>query len=97
MSYQKSLCSHNNKANSLRKLFRHSSTELVDLLQSMLEFNPYFRFSAQECLKNKIFDKVRVLQLEKPAPSKIKLKIYEENVYDYEKCKPLKYSVNDYK
>lgn len=63
----------------------------------MLEFNPYFRSSAQECLKSQIFDKVRVPLLEQPAPFKIKLKIYEENVYDYDLCKPLIYSVNDYK
>lgn len=35
--------------------------------------------------------------MEQPAPYKIKLKIFEDGVYDYEKCKPLKYSVNDYK
>jgi len=38
-----------------------------------------------------------VPQLEQPAPYKIKLKIYEENVYDYDLCKPFMYTVNDYK
>jgi hypothetical protein len=34
----------------------------------MLEYNPSFRLTASECLKKKIFDKIRVPQFEKPAP-----------------------------
>jgi hypothetical protein len=33
----------------------------------MLEYNPYFRPSAEHLLKNKIFDKIRILDIEKPA------------------------------
>ena len=33
---------------------------LVEMLESMTEFNPYFRPSAKELLKNKIFDDMRV-------------------------------------
>jgi hypothetical protein len=34
----------------------------------MLEFNPYFRVTAAECLKNKIFDEIRIPHLEESAP-----------------------------
>lgn len=40
----------------------------------MLEFNPYFRPSAEIILKNKIFDKIRVPALENLAKSKIFIK-----------------------
>jgi hypothetical protein len=33
----------------------------------MLEFNPYFRPSAEYFLKNKIFDKIRISAIEKPS------------------------------
>ncbi len=33
----------------------------------MLEYNPYFRPSAENLLKNKIFDKIRIPKIEKPA------------------------------
>jgi hypothetical protein len=45
----------------------------VELLKGMLEFNPYFRLTARECLKNKIFDDIRISEIEKSAPFKIKL------------------------
>ena len=44
---------------------------LVDILESMTEFNPYFRPSAKELLKNKIFDSIRKKKLEEKAPYKI--------------------------
>jgi hypothetical protein len=49
----------------------------------MLEFNPNFRPSAAECLKNKLFDQIRVPQLENPALFNVKGKIFEEEIYDY--------------
>lgn len=33
--------------------------EMVKILENSLNLNPYFRMSAGECLKNKVFDVVR--------------------------------------
>lgn len=40
---------------------------MASLLTSMIEFNPFFRASPAECLKNPFFDPIRVPQLEQPA------------------------------
>jgi hypothetical protein len=49
-----------------------------------LKFNPNKRITAEECLRNKIFDTIRVPELEKPAPFKIKLDIDDISAYDYD-------------
>jgi serine/threonine protein kinase len=49
---------------SLPEIFPNSNAELVDILTQMLEYNPKFRPSARELLKNKIFDKIRVVSNE---------------------------------
>jgi len=46
----------------------------------MLQFNPYFRPSAKELLKHKIFDDYRRPDLEQPAPFKITLDIDDKDV-----------------
>ena len=46
---------------------------MVEILKGMLEFNPYFRLTAREILKNKIFDDIRINEIEQSAPYKIKL------------------------
>ena len=63
----------------------------------MLKYNPGLRSSASDCLKSKIFDKIRVPVFERGAPFEIKMKIYDDGVYDYEECKSLKLSLRDYK
>lgn len=51
----------------------------------MLNFNPYFRPSAKDLLKNEIFDKVRHKLLEAPMEFKISLQIDQEKyAYDFE-------------
>ena len=57
----------------MKKVFKYVSDDLVDLLKGMLEFNPFFRLTARECLKSKVFDDIRVSQVEQSAPFKIKL------------------------
>ena len=52
----------------LFKIFHLTDPKLVKILGQLLEFNPKKRISAERCLKNSIFDKFRVTQLEKPAP-----------------------------
>ena len=50
----------------------------------MLQFSPEKRTSAEECLKNKIFDPIRVELLEKPSPYKIDCKIDKMDLFDYD-------------
>ena len=58
----------------------------------MLEFNPYFRPTAKDLLKNKIFDEYRMPELEEKCPSRIKIdidlnceKIYKEDYTEFPK------------
>jgi N-dimethylarginine dimethylaminohydrolase len=54
----------------------------------MLEFNPYFRPTAKECLQNRIFDEIRVPGLEAAAPFKINIECdRNEYQFDYENMK----------
>ena len=43
----------------------------------MLKFNPLQRISASDCLKNKIFDKIRKKELEEPSKTEIIINDYE--------------------
>ena len=52
----------------LFKRFHLTDPKLVKILRQLLEFNPKKRITAQKCLRNSIFDKIRVTQLEQPAP-----------------------------
>ena len=47
--------------------FPHISKELVDLLREFLIFNPEKRPSPKECLKNCVFDSMRIKALEEDA------------------------------
>ena len=49
-------------------MFCKANPELIDLLKGMLEFNPYFRLTAEDALKSKVFDKIRQPYFEKPCP-----------------------------
>lgn len=50
----------------------------------MLEYNPFFRQSAKECLQNPIFDEIRVPALERNAPEHIVVDIDEVLPIDYD-------------
>ena len=39
--------------------------EIIDIMKSLLKFNPYFRMTAYECLQAKVFDAVRDANKEK--------------------------------
>jgi hypothetical protein len=49
----------------------------------MMKFDPTQRFSAEECLKNPIFDSIRRPELEKRAPWKIYLGCDMLDAFDY--------------
>ena len=67
---------------SLDKKFPYSSDELINILEQMLQFNPYNRPTAKELLKNEIFNEIRNETLEQPAPIQI--------IVDIDKCPPPK-------
>jgi len=68
---------------------------LIDLLESLIVLNPYFRKSAQECLHNKIFDSLRNGAMEKSAPEKLSLETDQDDSFDYVARKSSKFSKND--
>ena len=73
------------KKKTLRELFSKTEPDLLEILDSMLEYNPHFRPSAEQLLEHKFFDEVRNSQVETKAPYKIKL-CFDRNEakYNYE-------------
>ena len=53
---------------------------MLEVLDLMLGFNHYFRPSARELLKHRIFDKIRIPNIEEPSPHKIVIDI-DKNEY----------------
>ena len=56
-------------------MFPHTNSEIIELIELMLQVNPFMRPTAKQLLKFKIFDKVRVKEVEVTSPHKIILKI----------------------
>ena len=79
------------------KEFPFTTPAVLEILEDMLQFNPHYRSNPSDLLKNKVFDSIRNPDLENPAPFQIKLEIDETDAFDYEECKSLKYSMEDYK
>ena len=52
------------KIKPLKNKSRHNF-EIIEIMKSMLKFNPYFRMTAFECLQQKVFDNVRDAAKEK--------------------------------
>ena len=57
---------------------------MVQLVHDMLEYNPFFRPSAKECLQNPIFGEIRVPALERDAPEMVTADIDEVLPIDYD-------------
>ena len=73
------------KTKSLKEWFPKTEVRLLHILEEMLQINPYMRPSAQQLLKNSIFDSVRMSQNEITAPFKIVININQEFcAIDYE-------------
>ena len=66
-----------------------------DILSNILCVNPYFRWTAAECLEHPIFDDVRHESSETPNKHKIKLDLDTDDAYDYEESKSEKYTKQD--
>lgn len=57
----------------LKSIFPKEDADAIDLLQKMLNFDPYFRITAKEALRHKYFAKVRDKSLEVEFPGVISL------------------------
>ena len=86
MDYQNQVISSENRnfEQVLQNEFKSCSPLLVQLCIDMLEYNPFFRPSAKECLQNPIFDEIRVAQLEKDATSAVNIECDELLPIDYD-------------
>ena len=70
-NYQNQLVNPEPKKKVLKSMFPHTSSGLLKILQDLLEFNPNFRVTSENCLRNPIFDAMRVPSLELPASRKV--------------------------
>jgi arginine utilization protein RocB len=75
-------------------------TAIVDILENLLSFNPYFRMTPLEIAKNPLFDEVRdknkeagLLKMQQSKTPLIELDIDQMAAFDYEDASKAKYSV----
>ena len=47
------------KGEDLKKKFPYASQDAIDLMQGMVQFNPFFRLSIEDCLSHPYFKKIR--------------------------------------
>lgn len=65
--------------------FPQTNPMIIELLNEMLQFNPYMRPTAKECLQCQLFDSIRVQGLESTAPFKINIDVDRNELkFDYE-------------
>ena len=69
------------------------------MLQSMLEFNPFFRKKPEEYLKLDVFKSLRTNNPEMlvPPPELIKLEVDQKKAFDYENSKFMNKTVEELK
>lgn len=84
------------KFDSLKNLLRNKclSDDLKEILENLLQLNPYFRWTAQECLKHSYFDEIRAPLVEQSSKVKIKLAVDQDDSFDYASGES-KYSLDD--
>ena len=69
---------------------------LVEIVNKLLEFNPYFRWTGQECIKSTYFDNIRNSNLEKHPKGKIMLEVDQDSAFDYEQGQSNIFTKDDY-
>jgi len=67
-------------------MFPNISAGLVDVLEQMLEFNPYLRGTAKELIKHNVFDDIR-RNKEIECPYKVK---FDNEQQSYDDCRMTK-------
>ena len=101
------------QCSSLRKQMSTKYCPMIDIMNSLLNFNPYFRPSALECLKHPVFDVVRDQDKEKilkalrhqnkgwkpgqNTNTKIELDVDHQMAFDYENPSNAKYTEHQIK
>ena len=73
-------------------------------MQNFLSFNPFYRMTAYDALRSKVFDSVRsskkeqiIEQISNDPECDIMLDVDRDDAFDYENSSNAKYSVNDLK
>ena len=71
-------------------------SEMVKILESMLQFSPYMRHSANECLQSPLFAGIKISEQEIAAPSKILLEVDKDDAFDYKNACSEKFTKKNY-
>lgn len=71
-------------------------TEMVKILESMLQFSPYMRHSADECLQSPLFEGIKISEQEIAAPRQILLEVDRDDSFDYNNACSAKFTKMDY-
>lgn len=58
---------NSSKQKTVTELLPNVNPDILNLLKSMLEINPYFRPTAKQLLKNELFDLIRIVKNEEQA------------------------------
>ena len=67
-----------------------------EILNNLLLINPYFRWTASECLAHPMFDDIRDSDAEVTSSKKLKLDVDQCDAFNYEEGISKKYKTNDY-
>jgi len=70
--------------------------DMIKILESMLQFNPYMRHSASECLQSPLFEGIKISEHEIAAPSKILLEVDKDDAFDYKNACSEKFTKKNY-
>ena len=57
---------------------------LKDIMRNLLTVNPYFRWTASECLSHPVFDDIRESDHDLTANKKLKLVVDSDDAFNYE-------------
>ena len=78
------------KPKSLKDRFPNTDPEVLKILKDLLHVNPYLRLSAKDLVKSKIFDSVKVFEVETlTSPKKYHLACDNYDMYNYTEKKDL--------
>lgn len=86
-----------NRKGGLQKMLENEKidTGFKEILLNLLTINPYFRWTAAECLEHPMFDDVRVIESEGQVAKKIKLQFDMDDAFNYEEGISEKYQTAD--
>lgn len=74
LTYLAEFPTHNNKID-FKKMFPYANDQCLDLMKIMIQFNPFFRPSVEECLAHPYFTKIRKAEKEVKSENLVELDI----------------------